>query len=265
MTAVGAIADGLAPGEGGEHFGKKALRVHVAPWLSQPLRGFALWGQIEVVHMEQGALVEEGENAAQGGLSRGAGAVQCHQSLGVGAAVAVNGGEQWQQPGQVLFHHPIGRGIGPAVAVTVVDRRHPGFAVVLQRPVHILPGEGQVVEQIQAVLQPLTVGCDSLSGVKEEGGQGGGFQPLSLAGRQRQAAQAVSQRFCEGRIGVPLHVGPLRVQPSQNGLWVQDQMAGAHAALVEKFDGVLELQLRVIFGVLFQQRGQWVHGITPEG
>ena len=122
-----------------------------------------------------------------------------------------------------------------------------------------------MIEQLQTVLQPLKVRCDGLSGVKKEGSQGGGGQPLSLAGRQRQAAQTVSQRFCEGGIGVPFHVGPLRLQPFQNGLWVQNQMAGAHAALVEKFDGVLELQLRVIFGVLFQQRGQRVHGITPEG
>ena len=101
--------------------------------------------------------------------------------------------------------------------------------------------------------------------MKKEGGQSRGFQPLPFAGTQRQTAQTTAQRLCKGRIGVPFHIGPLRLQTVQNSLGVQSKMTGAHTALIEKFDGVLKLQFRMAPDMLFQQRGQWVHMITPEG
>ena len=101
--------------------------------------------------------------------------------------------------------------------------------------------------------------------MEKEGGQSRWLQPLPFAGRQRQAAQAVSQRLCGGSIGIPFHIGPLRLQTVQNSLGVQPKMAGAHTALIEKFDSVLKLQFRMAPDMLFQQRGQWVHMITPEG
>ena len=146
VAVVGAVVYGFTPGEGREYVGKKAFRVYIAARLSQPLGSLALRGQVEVIHMKQRAAVEPGEKTTQSSFTCGAWTVQSHQSLGMGAAVAVDGGQQRQQPGQILIHDPVSGGVDPAVAVAVVDRRHAGLAVVLQNPIHFSPGKGQRVE-----------------------------------------------------------------------------------------------------------------------
>ena len=259
----GPIAGGLVPAQGGEDLGVKAFVVHVATRLLQPLGGALVGPEKKVVHVDHRAAIDVRQRPGQGGLARGAGAVDGQAHLIPPGQLPVNGrqdGDQRPEPGQ---HHPIGRAVARSIGAAVAYRRTAPAAVVSRkiRP----PGQAKVPDLVQRPFKRHPVPLNLLGGEEEQTVQGDGEEARFLAWPEVQPAQTVAQGLGQGFAEVGAALDQLLLQPSQRGRFRGDQMSRPQIALIQKFYRVHGLQTGVVVYMLLQERRDLLHGVRRSG